>query len=282
MTSDSHPDPAPEPVALPPVSYTRDELWDGDGYPTDEALDLITGFTGTHAELFALVEVVWRLYGWMRIERTVDGREIAVVLVTGGWSGNESIIGALESSFFVQMRLWHSSTRGGRHEYRVPVGQWNSPLPAELMGTRAQVLGAKALVPALAAVDEFAAAGEVSAAVADRARTLLRQILVDVFVPPAVAPDGTDALALYWAAEEMSLTVLVYPDRYWWSVRFGGEHAAGEGARFPAAGFVDWLVEFSVQVYQRRRAGGATQNLHNGPAPAAAPDLTGGARGDAQ
>lgn len=274
-------DPVPEPATLPPVPYTTDELWD-DGYPTGAALDLITGFTGTHAELFALVRMLWSPYGVMHVAPTDDGREIAVVLVTGGWSGNESIIGALEISFYVQTRLWHSSTRGGHHEYRVPVGKWNSPLPAELMGNRAHVLGAEALVPALAAVDEFAGAGEVSAAVADRARTVLAQILVDVFVPPTVAPDGTDALSLYWAAEEMSLTVLVYLDRYWWSVRFGDEHAAGEGARFPAASFAGWLGEFSAQVYRRRRAGGATQNPHNAPAPAAAPDLTGGARGGAQ
>lgn len=55
-------------------------------------------------------------------------------------------------------------------------------------------------------------------------------------MPPTVAPDGTDALALYWAAEEVSLTVLVYPDRYWWNVRFGGEHAAGGGCLVPRRG----------------------------------------------
>ena len=247
-------DPAPEPVTLPPVPHTTDELWD-DGYPTDAALDLITGFTGTHAELFALVRMLWSPYGVIHIALTDDSREIAAVLVTGGWSGNESIVGALENSFYVQMRLWHSSTRGGRHEYRVPVGEWNSPLLATLMGNRAHVLAAEALVPALAAVDELAARGDVSAAVADRTRTLLTQILVDVVVPPTVAPDGADALSLYWEAEEMSLTVIVYPDTYWWSVRFGDDHTAGEGAWFPAASFVDWLGEFSAEVHRRQVQG---------------------------
>lgn len=247
-------DPAPEPVTLPSVPYTTDELWD-DGYPTDAALDLITGFTGTHAELFALVRELWSPYGVMHIALTDDSREIAAVLVTGGWSGNESIVGALENSFYVQMRLWHSSTRGGRHEYRVRAGEWNSPLPANLMGTRAHVLSVEARVPALAAVDEFAAEGDVSAAVADRARTLLTQILVDVVVPPTVAPGGDDALSLYWVAEEMMLTVIVHVDRYWWSVRFGDEHTTGEGARFPAASFVGWLGEFGAEVYRRRSLG---------------------------
>lgn len=153
------------------------------------------------------------------------------------------------------MRLWHSSTRGGRHEYRVPAAHWDTPLPANLMGTRDRVLGAEALVPSLAAVDTFAAQGDVSATVADCARALLTQILVGVFVPPTVAPDGEGALSLYWAAAEMSLTVVVYPDRCWWSVRFGDERVAGEGARFPAASFVDWLGEFSAEVYRRRARG---------------------------
>lgn len=252
-------DPPRAPATLPSVPYTTEELWD-DGYPTDAALDLITGFTGTHAELFALVRMLWSPYGVMHVAPTDDGSEISIVLATGGWSGNESIIGALENSFYVQMRLWHSATRGGRHEYRVRAGEWNSPLPANLMGTRAHVLSAEALVPSLAAVDEFAADGEVSDVVADRARTLLRQILVDVVVPPTVAPDGDDALSLYWAAEEMTLTAIVHPDKYWWSVRFGDEHTTGEGARFPVASFVGWLGEFSAEVY-RRRAGGTARTL---------------------
>lgn len=255
MTSDPQRDPAPEPVTLlPPVPYTTEELWD-DGYPTGAALDLLTSFTGTHAELFALVRTLWWFPELVSVAPTGDSREIAVVLVTGGWSGNESIIGALQNSFYVQMRLWHSSTRGGRHEYRVPVGEWNSPLPANLMGTRAHVLSVEARVPALAAVDEFAAQGDVSAAVADRARTLLTQILVGVVVPPTVAPGGDEALSLYWVAEEMMLTVIVHVDRYWWSVRFGDEHTTGEGARFPAASFVGWLGEFSAEVYRRRSLG---------------------------
>jgi hypothetical protein len=247
-------DPASEPVTLPPVPYTTEELWD-DGYPTDAALDLINSFTGTHAELFALVRMLWSPYGVMHVTLTEDGSEISIVLATGGWSGNESIIGALENSFYVQMRLWHSATRGGRHEYRIRAGEWNSPLPANLMGTRAHVLSAEALVPSLAAVDEFVAAGAVSDAVANRTRTLLTQILVDVVVQPTVAPSGEDALSVYWAAEEMSLTAIVHSGGHWWSVRFGDEHTTGEGARFPVASFVGWLGEFSGEVYRRRARG---------------------------
>ena len=67
-------DPASEPVTLPPVPYTTEELWD-DGYPTDAALDLINSFTGTHAELFALVRMLWSPYGVMHVTLTEDGTE---------------------------------------------------------------------------------------------------------------------------------------------------------------------------------------------------------------
>ncbi|MFC8797308.1 hypothetical protein ACFT2C_06220 [Promicromonospora sp. NPDC057138] len=42
-----------------------------------------------------------------------------MVLATGGWSGNESVISTVQDTMF-HLMFWYSSTRGGLYEYRVP------------------------------------------------------------------------------------------------------------------------------------------------------------------
>lgn len=39
---------------------------------------------------------------------------------TGGWSGNEAVIAALEKNLVVQALCWLASYRGGKHVYEVP------------------------------------------------------------------------------------------------------------------------------------------------------------------
>lgn len=38
--------------------------------------------------------------------------------VTGGWSGNEEIIGAMMENRPAWLELWYSTTRGGKYEFR--------------------------------------------------------------------------------------------------------------------------------------------------------------------
>lgn len=37
------------------------------------------------------------------------------IISTGGWSGNEEIIGALQENVIFWAIFWYSSTRGGKH-----------------------------------------------------------------------------------------------------------------------------------------------------------------------
>ncbi len=39
--------------------------------------------------------------------------------ITGGWSGNEDILGALEENWSARSVLWLASYRGGKHEFGV-------------------------------------------------------------------------------------------------------------------------------------------------------------------
>lgn len=109
------------------------EVTDEHGYPTEECLAAIRHWTGTPRRLVEdVLAPVFDVYGWLRVEQVQEGghgaarRTYVVTLITGGWSGNESAIGALDKGLF-GFGYWHSSTRGGKHVYEVPVDQWDKP-----------------------------------------------------------------------------------------------------------------------------------------------------------
>ena len=91
---------------------------DEDGYPTDEALDYLRNFHGSAAEMVSYVRSLMN-NGSSTLEDFIDdyGRnEQRLTLVTCGWSGCESVIGALHGTMFNVM-FWESSHRGGKHTY---------------------------------------------------------------------------------------------------------------------------------------------------------------------
>lgn len=103
-----------------------------EGYPTEEGLGALRTFTGTPAQL---VQVLADTFGRMGSVWTEPDlvekfdRKIRVVrLATGGWSGNEDMIGALRSSFF-WFAYWEMSRRGGGYTFHVPVEKWDTPMP---------------------------------------------------------------------------------------------------------------------------------------------------------
>jgi hypothetical protein len=101
------------------------ELTDGD-YPTEETLDRIR--TTPPRDALALAERAWHYDGWAT--RELDAHERALVhadpgeaflrFATGGWSGNESLIDALEANLLVRALCWRLSSRGGLHIYEIP------------------------------------------------------------------------------------------------------------------------------------------------------------------
>lgn len=102
-----------------------------EGYPTEEALDAIAVFEGTPHELVeSLLEPIFRGYGFAKVE---DGQTHygvpakLLTLVTGGWSGNESAIGALRKCmlWFV---FWEASHRGGKYDFVIPTDRWDRPM----------------------------------------------------------------------------------------------------------------------------------------------------------
>lgn len=101
---------------------------DSDGYPTDEALERIKEWghdekVGDHFALMAFIKTFWWYpdWGWAEddYKDEVYGNVRRFRISTGGWSGNESIIGAMHENFVFWSMCWHSSRRGGHWEFRL-------------------------------------------------------------------------------------------------------------------------------------------------------------------
>lgn len=94
-------------------------------YPTEEELKTIRKWDITEKGVKGLLwklEDVWNTnYGVF----TLTGKRVLkLVLVTGGWSGNEDIIDALSHNHFWRFH-WQESKRGGRFTFRVNTSQYD-------------------------------------------------------------------------------------------------------------------------------------------------------------
>lgn len=126
MTS-RHPDPgrilgetAPEPT------------FDANGYPTDDTLRTLRELP--HARgfgaLMRFVKRAWRYHdmvepslsatAWARSPQSACGDDEWWSVSTGGWSGNESIIAALEANQVFWTMCWFGSRRGGHYVFHIP------------------------------------------------------------------------------------------------------------------------------------------------------------------
>jgi hypothetical protein len=85
---------------------------DDDDYPTEQELETITNWPYEDFEgWMAYIKGIWHFADWGWSE--VDG---IFLISTGGWSGNESIISAMEKNFILWSSHWISSRRGGHHK----------------------------------------------------------------------------------------------------------------------------------------------------------------------
>jgi hypothetical protein len=95
---------------------------DEDLYPTDEELKIIEDWP--HTDIRGLIEYVkglWHFPDWGWTTGLTSNDEIIYNISTGGWSGNESIIHALQDNIMFWALCWYSSKRGGHYEFRIGV-----------------------------------------------------------------------------------------------------------------------------------------------------------------
>ena len=84
-------------------------------YPTEEQLEKIRSWYSTEIEDFhKLMSYVCELWIYPKMATCENG---VYTLITGGWSGNEEIIGALRDNQLFWILYWYSSDRGGKHVF---------------------------------------------------------------------------------------------------------------------------------------------------------------------
>ena len=85
-------------------------------YPTEDELQKIRDWpVGDNLGLLEFVRSIWWLpeWGW----DSADGK---YNISTGGWSGNEEIIGAMQANYIFWGTCWRVSRAGGHFEFQVP------------------------------------------------------------------------------------------------------------------------------------------------------------------
>lgn len=88
-----------------------------DGYPEEDELKQIQEWDWKDSiGLLEFVRERWMYADCGYWER--DG--LTYRISTGGWSGNESLIAALQENRPVWMFCWQSSRRGGHYEFEIP------------------------------------------------------------------------------------------------------------------------------------------------------------------
>ena len=81
-------------------------------YPTESVLKKIREWDITKSHVSELLEYVQGL--WTYPDRFVRKRH-SLYLSTGGWSGNEDIIAALQDNYLFWALYWYRSQRGGHY-----------------------------------------------------------------------------------------------------------------------------------------------------------------------
>lgn len=94
-------------------------------YPTDEDLAKVENWDGNWRECFAFIRSIWWMPEWGWHEETVkdelfDRLVTRYSISTGGWSGNESIVAAMERNRWLMIFFWIQSRRGGHYIYEMP------------------------------------------------------------------------------------------------------------------------------------------------------------------
>jgi hypothetical protein len=88
---------------------------DSDGYPTEASLGQLRDWP--HTDIAGWLEFAQALWYYPEAA-TVDGGRYR--FATGGWSGNEDVIGAMRGNALLWSLTWESSARGGLHLFSLP------------------------------------------------------------------------------------------------------------------------------------------------------------------
>lgn len=100
----------------------QEDMLDDTGYPTDAALKIVELWHWNDSSgWFKFIKSIWHLASWGWVEGEYDHdwdvneKIYRYTISTAGWSGNESIVGAMESNNMMWYTTWVQSRRGGHY-----------------------------------------------------------------------------------------------------------------------------------------------------------------------
>ena len=106
-----------------------EDMLDDDGYPTDAALSIIESWPYKDPKgWFKFIVSLWNYvdYGWSEEIVPHEYRKKMVhryTISTAGWSGNESIIRAMEKNDILWHFTWLQSRRGGHYIFEYVIDE---------------------------------------------------------------------------------------------------------------------------------------------------------------
>ena len=100
-------------------------------YPTDEELEIIRNYDCIQDPL-GLIDYIGSIWWTPSFGFKYSGKKNKKLeLHTGGWSGNEEIIGELMGTMF-WIAFWEKSYRGGHYYFKIPYYYLKSILKARV------------------------------------------------------------------------------------------------------------------------------------------------------
>ena len=100
-------------------------MLDEDGYPDEASLQAIKDWGILKQGISGLLELIRDNTNWADRQIRITGRRvIRFEYHTGGWSGNEDVIGALSQNLGFFMFFWQKSTRGGHYYFKIEHPEW--------------------------------------------------------------------------------------------------------------------------------------------------------------
>jgi hypothetical protein len=100
------------------------DVLDDEGYPTDKFLKWVEKFNPLEHQLLNFLNVLFE--NWChgncgyKLKKKYAGY-CSLELHTLGWSGNESLIRALEANLYFFLLYWKKTERGGHYYFSLPV-----------------------------------------------------------------------------------------------------------------------------------------------------------------
>jgi len=95
-------------------------MLDKDGYPDEKTLKKIESFDISKDSVIDLISLLEEHWIWASYIACKGKKIIRLELHTGGWSGHEDMINALQKSSF-WICFWEKSIRGGHYYFRIKI-----------------------------------------------------------------------------------------------------------------------------------------------------------------